>query len=125
MRLPFSIPLPGSKLFDLAGFGLNSVDLLTVVGEFPTSNSKQRLQRFAKMPGGQIATAMATAARLGWRTRYVGSFGDDEFGAFSRESLLRRRDASAARPSPELPQSACRGVCRRTHGERTVPGIAS
>ena len=89
MRLPFLIPPPESKSFDLAGFGLNSVDLLTVVGEFPTSNSKQRLQRFEKRPGGQIATAMATAARLGWRTRYIGSFGDDEFGAFSRDSLVR------------------------------------
>src|SRR5204863_3914976 len=87
VRVPFSVPPPGSKPFDLAGFGLNSVDLLTVVSEFPTSNSKQRLQRFAKMPGGQIATAMATAARLGFRARYVGSFGDDEFGAVARDSL--------------------------------------
>ena len=51
------------------------------------------------MPGGQIATAMATAcARLGWRTRYIGSFGDDELGALSRESLMREGvDVSAAR----------------------------
>ena len=48
------------------------------MAEFPASNTKQRLQRFAKLPGGQIGTAMATCAKLGWRCRYVGSFGDDD-----------------------------------------------
>src|SRR5215208_1390320 len=79
VRIPFTIPAPGTRPFDVVGFGLNSTDLLTVVAEFPVSNSKQRLQRVARMPGGQIATAMVTCARLGWRARYIGSFGDDEF----------------------------------------------
>jgi sulfofructose kinase len=121
VRLPFSVPPPGSKPFDVAGFGLNSVDLLTVVSEFPASNSKQRLQRFAKMPGGQIATALTTAQRLGWRTRYIGSFGDDEFGAFSRESLVREGvDVSAARTvAGATNQFAVVLVDART-GDRTV-----
>jgi sulfofructose kinase len=121
VRIPFSIPSRRSKRFDLGGIGLNSIDLLTVVGEFPTTNSKQRLQRFAKMPGGQIATAMATAARLGWRTRYIGSFGDDEFGAFSRDSLVREGvDVSAARTvAGATNQFAVVLVDART-GERTV-----
>ncbi|MBI3493029.1 MAG: hypothetical protein HY047_14805, partial [Acidobacteria bacterium] len=54
--MPFRIPLPGSRPFDVTGFGLNSVDFLAVVAEHPTANSKQRLQRFARLPGGQIAT---------------------------------------------------------------------
>jgi sulfofructose kinase len=71
------------------GFGLNSVDLVAVVAEFPQTNSKQRLQRFARLPGGQIATAMAACARLGLRASYIGSFGDDDLGELSRESLVR------------------------------------
>jgi sugar/nucleoside kinase (ribokinase family) len=67
---------------------MNSVDLLTVVSEYPRSNSKQRLQRFTRMPGGQIATALVAATRLGCTARYVGSFGSDEFGDESRESLV-------------------------------------
>ena len=35
-----------------------------------------------------MATATAICARLGWRARYLGSFGDDIFGELSRESLL-------------------------------------
>jgi sulfofructose kinase len=121
MRIPFSIPPPGSKRFDLAGFGLNSVDLLTVVGEYPTSNSKQRLQRFAKMPGGPIATAMVTAQRLGWRTRYVGSFGDDELGTLSRESLLREEvDLTAARTVVGATNQFAVVLVDARTGERTV-----
>ena len=98
MRLSLSIPAAAARPFDVAGFGLNSVDLLAVVAEFPASNSKQRLQRVTRLPGGQIATAMATCARLGWRASYVGSFGSDDLGALSRASLIDAGvDVSASR----------------------------
>jgi sulfofructose kinase len=98
MRIPFRITPAAEKRFDVAGFGLNSVDLVTVVAEYPASNTKQRLQRFARLPGGQIATAMATCARLGWRSRYIGSFGDDDLGTMSKESLTSLGvDIAAAR----------------------------
>jgi sugar/nucleoside kinase (ribokinase family) len=103
VRVPLRILPPGSRPFDVAGFGLNSIDLLTVVAEFPTANTKQRLQRFVRMPGGQIATALVTCARLGWTTRYVGSFGGDEFGELSRQSLVREGvDVGAARTVAEV-----------------------
>ena len=121
MRIPFSISAPGTRPFDVVGFGLNSMDLLTVVAEFPVSNSKQRLQRVARMPGGQIATAVVTCARLGWRARYIGSFGDDEFGTISRQSLIDEGvDISAARTvAGATNQFAVVLVDART-GERTV-----
>ena len=88
MRIPFQIPATG-RLFDVVGLGENSFDLLAVVAEYPVTDTKQRLQRFARQPGGQIATALAACARLGWRARYVGRFGDDEFGKQSRDSLVQ------------------------------------
>lgn len=96
MRIPLRIPL--AKPFDIVGFGENSVDLLAVLAEPPAPDTKQRLQRFARMPGGQIATAMAACARLGCRARYIGSFGDDDLGTLARTSLLERGvDVAAAR----------------------------
>ena len=86
--MPFRVPARADKRFDVVGLGLNSIDLLAVVAEHPVKNSKQRLHRFARLPGGQMATATAVCARLGWRARYLGSFGDDIFGELSRESLL-------------------------------------
>ena len=120
MRIPFAIPR-GRATFDVVGFGLNSVDLLAVVAEYPVSNSKQRLQRSARLPGGAIATAMATVSRLGWRARYVGSFGDDEFGVLVRESLVAEGvDVSASRiVAGASNQFAVILVDART-GERTV-----
>jgi sugar/nucleoside kinase (ribokinase family) len=88
VRIPFRVPARQEKPFDVVGFGLNSIDLLAVVAEHPVKNTKQRLHRFARLPGGQMATASAVCARLGWRSRYLGSFGDDVFGELSRESLL-------------------------------------
>jgi sulfofructose kinase len=88
VRLGLKIPGAGSQPFDVAGFGLNSIDLLAVVAEYPASNSKQRLQRFMHMPGGQIATALAACSKLGLKTTYVGSFGADPLGTLSRESLV-------------------------------------
>ena len=105
----------------MAGFGLNSVDLVAVVAEYPASNSKQRLQRFARLPGGQIATAMAACARLGWRTRYVGSFGADDLGALSRESLEREGvDISAARTVAGATNQFAVILVDARSGERTV-----
>src|SRR5213593_1990494 len=78
VRLPFAIPSAKDRMFDVVGLGLNSIDLLAVVGEYPEANTKQRLQRFARLPGGQIATALAVCAKLGWKATYIGSFGDDD-----------------------------------------------
>lgn len=121
MRIPFPVPAPASRSFDVAGFGLNSVDLVAVVAEYPVSNTKQRLQRVGRRPGGQMATAMAACARLGWRARYIGRFGDDDLGEVSRESLTREGvDISACETiAGATNQMAVVLVDART-GERTV-----
>jgi sulfofructose kinase len=121
VRIPFSIPTAGTRPFDVAGFGLNSIDLVAVVAEYPVPNTKQRLQRFARLPGGQIGTAMATCAKLGWRSRYIGSFGDDELGALSRESLTSQGvDISAARTVAGATNQFAVIIVDARSGERTV-----
>ncbi len=100
VRIPFTIARQGiqGRPFDVVGLGENSVDLMAVVAEYPVSDTKQRLQRFARQSGGQIATALVACAKLGWKARYIGRFGEDEFGAFSRDSLTAAGvDVSAAR----------------------------
>jgi sugar/nucleoside kinase (ribokinase family) len=97
VKVPFSIPGVAERAFDLVGLGQNSIDYLLSVPAHPARNSKLRVDRFVQQPGGQVATALVTCARLGWRTRYVGTFGDDEAGNRSRESLVRDGvDVSAA-----------------------------
>jgi sulfofructose kinase len=121
VRIPFAVPSPGSRPFDVAGFGLNSVDLVAVVAEYPALNTKQRLQRVARLPGGQIATAMATCARLGWRARYIGRFGSDDVGAISRDSLEREGvDISASETLPGITNQFALILVDARTGERTV-----
>jgi sugar/nucleoside kinase (ribokinase family) len=88
VKIPFTIPPRAHRRFDVVGLGLNSMDLVAVVAEYPERDSKHALQHFARLPGGETATAMAVCAKLGWTAAYIGTFGDDELGHASRESLI-------------------------------------
>jgi sugar/nucleoside kinase (ribokinase family) len=97
MRIPIDIPGPAGRAVDVVGIGENSIDYVGVLAPEVPRSSKGRLGAFSVEPGGQIATALVACARLGWRARYVGVFGDDEAGRRSRESLVREQvDVSAA-----------------------------
>jgi sugar/nucleoside kinase (ribokinase family) len=97
VRVPLNVPAVRDRSCDVVGLGQNSVDLVAMLREFPTSNSKQQIARFARFPGGQVASAMVCCARLGWRARYVGRFGSDELGDIGRNSLTTEGvDVSAA-----------------------------
>jgi sulfofructose kinase len=97
VQIPFELLPASARPFDVVGIGQNSVDLLAVVGSFPHSNTKHRIEQFARLPGGQVASAMVCCARLGWRARYVGRFGTDELGQVGLASLRDEGvDVSAA-----------------------------
>jgi sulfofructose kinase len=88
VRIPFVIPDAAGKAHDVVGLGQNSIDFIAVVPAHPARDTKVPIDTFTVQPGGQIATALAVCSRLGWRTRYVGVFGDDEGGRLSRQSLV-------------------------------------
>lgn len=120
VRIPFELLPPGTRPFDVVGLGQNSLDLLAVVSEFPRSNSKQRITRFARLPGGQVASAMVCCARLGWRARYAGRFGSDELGQLGVRSLADEGvDVSAVQIVDARTRFAMVLVDERT-GDRTV-----
>ncbi len=85
MLFPFT--LPGKRRFDAAGFGLNAVDHLIVVPEYPAFDTKIRLLEHKQAAGGQAATAMVTLQRLGLKTAYAGRFGSDAEGQFGFRAL--------------------------------------
>jgi sulfofructose kinase len=121
VRIPFRLPSVRTRAFDVVGFGLNSIDLLNVVAEYPPPGSTQRLQRVARLPGGQVATAMVTCARLGWSARYIGNFGGDELGELSRRSLAAEGvDLSAARTVDDATNQFAVILVDARSGERTV-----
>jgi sulfofructose kinase len=85
MRFPFR--LTDNKQFDAVGFGLNAVDHLIVVPEYPDFDTKTRLLDHKQTAGGQTATAMVALQRLGLKTAYAGRFGSDAEGEFGLHAL--------------------------------------
>jgi len=85
--MKFPIEPPADKRFDAVGFGLNAVDHLIVVPEYPAFDTKMRLIEHRQSAGGQTATAMVALRRLGLKTAYAGRFGSDPEGQFGLETL--------------------------------------
>ena len=75
---------------DVVGVGENSVDLVYRVPQLPGTGQKIRATACRRLVGGQVTTTLCTCAALGLRTRYVGSFGNDEHGRLIRSELEQR-----------------------------------
>jgi len=107
--------------FDVVGIGLNATDTLLLVPHFPAYAGKVPFEEEMLSPGGQVASAMVTCARLGLRVKYIGTLGDDERGRVQMESLraasIDTEDAEVRRGCAN--QSAYILIDRST-GERTV-----
>jgi sulfofructose kinase len=117
----FNLPFPKDKPFEVVGMGLNSVDFLSLVPEFPTLNSKMEILQFSKQGGGQVATAMVALSRWGIRTKYIGKVGDDELGAFSLNSLRQDGvDVSFVTIEPNAISQFAMIIVDRASGERTI-----
>jgi len=72
-------------------------------------------------PGGQVATAIVSCARLGLRTKYIGTIGDDLRGQLQRESLEGTGvDTSGLIVRTDCPNQTAYILIDGRTGERTV-----
>lgn len=119
MHFPFQ--LTTNKPFDAVGFGLNAVDHLIVVPEYPAFDTKLRLLEHKLSAGGQTATAMVALQRLGLKTAYAGRFGSDAEGCFGLATL---RDDNVNVDYAEVVEGARNQIAFITidarNGERTI-----
>ena len=117
----FNLSFPKNKPFEVVGMGLNSVDFLSLVPEFPTLSSKVEILQFSKQGGGQVATAMVALSRWGIRTKYIGKVGGDELGAFSLNSLRQDGvDVSSVTIEPKTTSQFAMIIVDHASGERTI-----
>ena len=56
MSLPLAFPT--ATPFDVVGLGFNTLDHVCVVPRPPQLDTKQRMRRYLRQPGGQIPTAL-------------------------------------------------------------------
>jgi sugar/nucleoside kinase (ribokinase family) len=119
MWFPFS--LPDKKQFDAVGFGLNAVDHLIVVPEYPVFDTKVRLLEHKQTTGGQTATTMVVLQRLGLKTAYAGRFGSDAEGQFGFQSLKSEGiDSEFAEVIAGAPNQVAFIIVDARNGERTI-----
>jgi len=119
--MQFNLCFPKGKPFDVVGMGLNSVDFLCVVPEFPTLNSKIEMLQFSKQGGGQVATAMVALSRWGVKAKYIGKIGGDELGHFSLRSIRKEGvDVCSVITEPDATNQFATIIVDRSTGERTI-----
>jgi sulfofructose kinase len=107
--------------FDVVGLGLNATDTLLLAPHFPAFGGKAPFTGEILSPGGQVATAMVACARLGLRTRYIGTVGDDERGVVQLRSLRESGiDLSCVQVRPGCPNQSAYIIIDGETGERTV-----
>jgi sulfofructose kinase len=117
----FNLSLSTDKPFDVVGMGLNSVDFLTLVPEFPAPNSKMKMLHFSKQGGGQVATAMVALSRWGVKTKYIGKVGADELGQFSLQSIRQEGvDVSSVTIEPNATNQFATILVDGSTGDRTI-----
>jgi sulfofructose kinase len=107
--------------FDVVGVGLNATDTLLIVPHFPAYAGKVPFQEEVVSPGGQVASALVACARLGLRTKYIGTVGDDERGRIQMESLRGAGiDVEHVQLRRNCANQSAYIVIDRSTGERTV-----
>lgn len=109
------------KTFDVVGVGLNATDILLLVPQFPAYGGKAPFVREIRSPGGQVASAMVACAKLGLRTKYIGSVGDDEGGRILMRSLQAAGiDITHVQLRSDCPNQSAYIIIDQTTGERTI-----
>jgi sugar/nucleoside kinase (ribokinase family) len=74
---------------DLVCVGLNAIDTLIPLAQFPARGSKTEYTAASTLPGGQAATTVIACQTWGLTTRYVGKLGDDDAGNLHRREFAR------------------------------------
>jgi sulfofructose kinase len=107
--------------FDVVGVGLNATDTLILLPRFPAYGGKAPFERELLSPGGQVASAMVTCAKLGMRAKYIGTLGDDQRGAVQLHSLRASGiNLDDIEIRPNCPNQSAYILVDQVTGERTV-----
>lgn len=107
-------------MIDLYCLGGASVDLVVEVPRLPLEGEKLLAGYVGQLPGGFIANAACAAARLGLRTAWGGSLGDDAFG----QNLLQSFTEFGVQTADVQPQKEAASdftvIFVHPDGERTI-----
>jgi sugar/nucleoside kinase (ribokinase family) len=110
-------------VFDVVGIGANSVDFVNLLPGYPQQQgtfAKMKIREQTICLGGQMATALATCARLGLKAKYIGATGTDENGRRLRQELERRGVEMSDSVIRDAPNQFAVILVDESSGERIV-----
>ena len=107
--------------FDVVGVGLNATDTVILVSRMPRYGGKAPFHNEMTSTGGQVASAVATCQKLGLRSKYIGSVGDDERGRIQLASLQESgADIEQVQIRKNCPNQSAYIIIDQATGERTI-----
>jgi sugar/nucleoside kinase (ribokinase family) len=110
-----------ARPFDLLGLGQISLDRVASVERLPAPGGKATLRGERELPGGQVATALLAATRLGLRCALVGAVGGDAAGERSLSPLREAGvDLRGVVRIPSVPTRQAWVLVENESGERTI-----
>lgn len=110
-----------SIAYDIVGIGVSTLDLLTLVSEFPADEGVQQAHQSSLQGGGPVATALVTAAKLGARTTMIDVLGDDWKAArILREFRAAQVETGHINLMPGRTSTISSIVVRKSDGKRAI-----
>ncbi len=109
-----------ARPFAVGGVGECSIDEVFLVEALPQPGDKIAARQRLSLGGGQVATAMVAASRLGLRAAFAGVIGDDAAGSEIRRGLRDEAvDTGGLLVAPGL-ESRSAAIFVEPSGERTI-----
>jgi sulfofructose kinase len=110
-----------SKKWDVVGLGVSTIDILTVVDDFPSGEDVVKAHDSAVQGGGPVATAIFTLGILGAKVRMIDRLGDDWRG---RLILKEYEEAGVSTDlisiDPSTGSSLATILVRKRDGKRSI-----
>ncbi len=106
---------------DIVGIGASLYDLVLDAPEYPTEDTKLRVDDQSFHCGGPAATGIVAAARLGAATAFVGVFSDDSYSKAMLDDFARYGvDTSRSPVKPGLTGGSAIVINSRKTSSRTI-----
>jgi sugar/nucleoside kinase (ribokinase family) len=80
-----------TESYDVITIGAVLVDMIALVEKFPGIDGESFVHDFKMLPGGAAANVAVICSRLGLKAAFSGKIGNDQFGSFLKEDLVKEK----------------------------------
>ena len=113
--------MAGTQALEAVFVGVATLDAIALVPSFPEPDQRVVADEVSYAGGGPAATSAVTAARLGVRSAFVGTVGDDANGRAVLDGLAAEGvDVSGVTVTPGVATAASVVVVDRRRGSRAI-----